>query len=416
MISYQAAVELILSEADRLIEEESVSLGSAIRRVVARKIICEEDSPPFSNSAMDGFAVFSSELDTALGMSVVRTIAAGNAPVRFSETGIAVEIMTGAPMPEGSFDAVVKIEDVEVERDGAGNATKVYFKRKAVKGENVRLQGEDYQAGQILAEQGTRINSAHVMAFAALGVAEVPVRRKPRVAVLSTGKELVHYSTKRLQPGMIRNSTEPYLMAALAELGAEARFYGIVQDDVKSFVDVVDQAMADRPDVVISTGAVSMGKYDFVKPALEEMGAEIVFHKASIRPGKPILFSRLGDRRVAFFGIPGNPISTAVGLRFFVAPYLRKISGLVPEAAATATLIEDCKKPDGLTCFFKAEVSIEDERLVVKALAGQASFMMSPLTKANAWVLLPEAGGIVPRGTRVQVYALDASTTTGGVF
>lgn len=406
----------------RLVPAEPLPLEECTGRVAADDVRGSESIPPFDNSAMDGFAVNAARTSAASAQVPVRLcvlgcIAAGDGV--FGEALDAestVEIMTGAPMPGGPLDAVVKVEDVEVRRGPEGAKITEIIVRKPLKaGENVRRRGEDFSPGQQALAAGTLLMPEHVMALASLGVASIDVRRLPRVAVISTGRELVHHSEANLAPGMIRSSTAPYLMTALPRYGAAASYHGVIPDEPGHFIDVMQGILRDPPDVILTTGAVSMGKHDFVGAALEKLGAAIRFHKTAIRPGKPLLVADWPDREVrtseggrrpVFFGIPGNPVSTAVGLRFFVEPYLRAITGRPAEQPMRARLASAAPKPKGLRCFFKAGLEVGTHGGRVTVLAGQPSFMVSPMLAANCWAVLGEEGTSVTAGEEIDVYPL----------
>jgi molybdopterin molybdotransferase len=413
MISYRDAIRQIsLVAEERVSSDEVCALENSLGRVLSQDIVGYEAVPSFDNSAMDGFALtaqatLAASRENPVRFGVKRIIAAGDEPTRVCGSEFAaVEIMTGAPLPGGAFDAVVKIEDVEVRRDGDGTAVEISVREPVAVGQNVRRRGEDFAPGQAVARRGTRVRASQIMACAALGVSQVRVFRRPKVAVISTGRELVHHSEPVLKPGMIRNSTAPFLMASLSALGAEAKFHGSNPDNAEEFRQLMDHVLADEPDVVITTGAVSMGKYDFVHHSLEKLGAEILFHKAAIRPGKPILFAKMKSSNTVFFGVPGNPISTAVGLKFFISPYLRARFGLAPEKPQPARLSSDVPKPDGLRCFFKGKLEINEGVAEVRALKGQASFMISPFLESNCWVVFSEEGNVRHRGQDVEVFTL----------
>jgi len=410
MKSYLDAVRILTEEAAaKRIPSEEMSLVKALNCVLAEDILSPEAVPNFDNSAMDGFAVESALTQGAgperkVAFDVLGTVSAGESGEGFTQNG-AVEIMTGAPMPAGRFDAVVKVEDVEVQRDDSGKPVRISLRAPVKWHENVRLKGEDFQVNQLAAKAGTEVTPELVMALASLGVSRVRARRKPRVAVISTGRELVDHESGTLRPGMIRNSTGPYLMAALPLLGAEGRFYGTIHDEPEHFIELFQRVCAEGVDVVLTTGAVSMGKHDFVREALEGLGARVVFHKVAIRPGKPVLFAQIPGGP-AVFGLPGNPVSTSVGLRFFVEPYLRELRGLPAEKPIRARMLRTTGKPEGLRCFFKAELKVSEEAAEVEILTGQASFMVSPLLRSNVWAILEEPGRQVPEGAVVNVYPL----------
>ena len=401
MILFEEAIRRMVSNVPEP-ELEEVPLIDSLGRVTASDILSRENIPSFNNSAMDGFAFRFPEnkvLTPSDKFKVIGVIAAGDdvTQLQLTQQGEAWEIMTGASMPL-DCDSVTKVEDAR--RDGE----LVVFNQSPKRGTHVRKAGEDFAVGDLVVKQGTRIFPEHVMALASLGIDCIEAIKRPRVGVISTGAELT--SRGPLSPGKIRNSTAPYLMGELASLGTEAKFLGSNSDDPKEFLRVLKTQIEENVDIVISTGAVSMGKYDFVAAALRDLGAEILFHKTAIRPGKPLLFARLG--KTAFFGVPGNPVSTAVAIRFFVEPYLRALRGEQPEVGQLIKLKNGIKKPEGLRCFFKAKCFLEGDNASVEVLPGQESFKVSPLLEANSWVVLPEAGSWVEAGEKVRVFGLHS--------
>jgi molybdopterin molybdotransferase len=242
------------------------------------------------------------------------------------------------------------------------------------------------------------------MLLAALGVAEVQVAQRPRVAVLCTGRELIDDPAQALAPGQIRNSNGPFLAARLPLAGAEVVHVETVGDDADAFATALRRALDAGAKVIISSGAVSMGRYDFVPQALEQIGAQTLFHKVAIRPGKPLLFARLpGD--ALMFGLPGNPIAVAVGLRFFVEPALRVMLGLPPEAPLRMPLFNAYSKKPRLRFHLKSRLRIDGEgRLAIEVLDGQESYRIRPLADANAWAVVPADVDALAAGHLVDVY------------
>jgi len=416
LIRYHEALATVLSRANsRSLGWEEVALEEAEGRVLYEDCTSPEDSPHWNNSAMDGFAVAagsvtSASVESPVTLAVLHSVVAGDSGDIDSATAslehpTAIEIMTGAPLPSGPWDAVVKIEEVEPIRDAQGRVSAIKVKAPSKTGDFVRYQGEDFKTGALLLRRGTLLTADSVLALAALGIAKVRVLKRPRIALLSTGRELVGHTEKTLKPGMIRNSTAPYLRLALKHLGADLVQSCVIPDEVELFKDQVSRLLQDQPDIILTTGAVSMGKFDFVKEALEALGARTHFHKVAIRPGKPLLFSEFENGPIVF-GVPGNPISTAVGLRFFVTPYLRALTGLTPESTPQALLVADFKKPDGLRCFFKAKVEVGPFGLTVQALQGQGSALVGPLLEANAWVEFNEEDSVARQGDWVKVHSL----------
>lgn len=428
MISYEEALYQIetLGHQKRLSSEQAFELSpleNAVGKVLAEDLFAQEWIPSFDNSAMDGFAIDYRWIEKASESSPVKLpilgcIAAGetmkaNKPFTPSQiTHGAIEIMTGAPLPDSATDihynAVIKIEEVEFD----STRNHILIKRPLKLHENIRFKGEDFNKGQLVLKKNTRIAPHHIMGLASLGFHQVKTIRKPKVAIISTGKEVLPYTTQNLDKGFIRNSTGPYLNSFLSSTHFETKYYGIVQDDPKSFHALMTQILNDKPDVIITTGAVSMGKYDFIKSVILDMGAKIHFHKVAIRPGKPLLFaefnqSQTNSKGPVLFGVPGNPISTAIGLRFFITPYLFNLLGLPKEKPFKALLKETAKKPEGLKCFFKARVNFSEVPPQVESLKGQASFMVSPLMHANGWVVFDEPAALVEANTAVKIYPLN---------
>ena len=415
------------------IEPNDVQL--VMGRILAEDMISKEAIPPFHNSSMDGFAVHSEVTLAAseqnpISISVKGIVYAGQVfegTVSGEAVSLdhfsAIEIMTGAPMPAG-FDAVVKIEDVEVirdvTRDVSGKAQTIKITAPLEPGEHVRKKGTDFSPGQKLLSTGAALSAEHILGFATVGLGQVKVFKRPKIALISTGNELVDHIADSLHGGMIRNATAPYLMSAIPLFGAEAKYYGTVKDDTDSFKkllsEILTENLRDQPDIILTTGAVSKGKLDFVPGALKELGAEILFHGVAIRPGRPLLFGQFANGPVVF-AVPGNPISTAVALRFFISPYLRTLQGLHDELESTVVLSETTEKAKGLRCFWKTSMHSHH----AKSLSGQESYRVSTLLPANAWMILPEEDESIAAGSIVQTLPLypsvqftDLETEDGG--
>ena len=432
MIRYSAALELLeLVAKKNLSLDETLPLDQAIGRILASDVLSPEDVPAFDNSSMDGFAVFSNETgsaspDSPLDFTVGGSVAAGDHKAYLAAAQVSrsqcVEIMTGAPIPQNGCDSVIRIEDVTPTRDSSGQVRSIQITQPVSAGAFIRSKGSDFKQGQKVLAQGTRFQAEHTLACASLGITHVQLKRLPQVAILSTGNELVSPSSPHLEPGMIRNSTGPFLVQALRRLGIEAQFYGkdfqSIGDDPALYQRTLLQALAAGAEIVISTGAVSMGKHDFVSNVLADLGAKTHFHRVSIKPGKPILFAELPGHsyQAAFFGVPGNPISTVIGLRFFIEPYLRARLGLSPETPSRARLVQavgqPLSKPKGLRCFYKAVTQARADGLETRALAEQGSHIISSLLEANSWVVLPEDQELEP-DSLVDIYPLQTSFESG---
>lgn len=406
MISYVTALEYIL-QACQPLPPEKVPLALAPGRVLAQDVQADEDLPPFDNSAMDGFALAGGGVLLAplREFAVAGSHAAGDGLAVYARD--ACEIMTGASLPQG-LDSVVPVEQVSVlERDSEGRPLRIRLEDAVPPGAHVRRRGEDVALGDRVAFAGTHVTPASHMLLAALGVATLAVRPQVAAALFSTGRELIDDPAQRLLPGQIRNSNGPYLADRLDEAGARVVHRETVGDDVQAFIAALERGLAAGAQVVMSTGAVSMGRHDFVPDALRALGAEIVFHKVAIRPGKPLLFARLPGGQL-YFGLPGNPVSSAVGMRFFVEPALRAMLGLRQEPPLLLPLVAEARKKPGLRYFLKARVALDDcAGLQVEVMAGQESFRIKPLLAANAWAVLDSDADTLRAGTLVPVFGLN---------
>ncbi|PJL11410.1 molybdopterin molybdenumtransferase MoeA [Stenotrophomonas maltophilia] len=401
MIAYSEALQHLMEAATSL-PAERLTLHEAGGRILATDIISGQWLPPFDNSAMDGFALRANgtPFESGTAFAVQGWQAAGDAGAEGGEG--AWEIMTGARMPVG-LDTVVPIENVEILASEDGRPTRIALKSAVKPGQNVRLRGQDVEEGERVLEAGQALDINARTLLHAIGVAEVAVVARPKVAVIATGKELVTEAAQALDSGQIRDSNRPYLIGRLQAAGAEVVWQGTVGDEVAAFDAVLDDALAAGAQVLVSTGAVSAGRYDFIPDALRARGARIVFHKVAIRPGKPLLFAVLPDGAL-YFGLPGNPVSAAVGQRFFVEPVLRRLLGLAAEPLLQLPLQADVRKPPGLRFHARARVEVDAQgRLSARVLAGQESFRLKSMLQANAWVVLEGEGDLATAGTPVRV-------------
>lgn len=301
-------------------------------------------------------------------------------------------------------DASVKVEDVEVRQNT------LILRNPISAHENFRGAGEDFFSGQTVLTPGIKIEPHHILTGAALGTPELSVYRKIKVAVLGTGKELVSYNSVRpLNAGEIYDATGPFLKSSFERMGCEVKHWGRVGDDPQHFFAAMKEILSSRPDLILTTGAISMGVHDFVHASVRDLGGEVLFHKVAIRPGKPILFAQFPGGPV-LFGLPGNPVSTFVGVRFFVEPYLRLLFRRLREASFYGRLLDDVEKPEGIRCFFKVCVEYKKEGPEVKLLNGQPSFMISPLLKANAWAVARETGAYLEKGSAIELFPLHGES------
>jgi molybdopterin molybdotransferase len=316
--------------------------------------------------------------------------------------------MTGARLPSG-LDAVIAVERTQLlDRGDDGTPLRIRLLEALATGYNVRYAGSDIAKGAIVASAGTRIEPAHVMLLAALGVTSVEVVRQPRVAIIGTGKELLADPTQPLAGELIHNSNGPYLAAAFAAAGVKVLSCDTLDDTASHYREAILRARDAGADLIVSTGAVSMGRYDFVPDALQALGAELLFHKVAMRPGKPVLAAMLGDDTLVL-ALPGTPMAVAVGFRFFVAPVLRAWSGQGSEPLLRAVLDTPQQPKPGLRHFLRAKLSQDgDGRLHVSLLTRQQPFRIQPFAEADAWVVLAEEAGDCVAGMLVEIASLHS--------
>ncbi|HEX5304625.1 MAG TPA: gephyrin-like molybdotransferase Glp [Dyella sp.] len=406
MIRYEDAIAQLLAVAARL-PAERCAVRDALGRVLAAPVHSPIALPSFDHAAMDGYALAAPEpLEAGSEHAVHGSQAAGDAARRAD--GGAWEIMTGARLPDG-LDAVVAVERTELlESSPDGTPLRIRLRDELSEGQNVRHAGVDVAQGAVALEAGMRIEPAALMLLAAIGVAEIEVVRRPRVVVIGTGKELVVDPQQPLVDGQIYSSNGPYLAAALTLAGAQVLSCEVVDDTAVTYADAVRRAQDDGADLVVSTGAVSMGRYDFVPDALRQLGATELFHKVAMRPGKPLLASTLPGGPLVM-ALPGTPMAVAAGMRFFVAPVLRAMLGQGDEPVLHAVLDTPQQPKVGLRHFLRATFALgTDGRLHARVMPQQQPFRILPFAQADGWVVLDEDAGDCAAGRIVQVASLDA--------
>lgn len=376
-----------------------VAILDALGMVLAEDIQASSDVPPFRNSAMDGFALRSSETQTERPASfkIVGTIPAGaNSDIQVGR-GEAARIMTGAPAPEGA-DAVVRFEEVDEREVGV-----ITVRRQVHSGENLREAGEDVRAGSIVIRRGRVLRAPEIGLLAALNVDSIFVHRRPRVGILSTGDEVVDVGPE-LKPGQIRDANAYMLSAMVSELGATPVRLGIAAD-TRSDLQERFSAAADC-DLIVTTGGVSHGDFDLVKDVLRQEGRIDVW-TVRIKPGKPLAFGMLGG--VPLLGLPGNPAAAAVSLDQFGRPAILKMLGHNEQRLPTvrARLMESVQNRGRRRHFERGVLWLADGEWQVKTTGIHGSAMLSSLTAANCYIVIPEDWPEAPAGTTVEVQVLE---------
>lgn len=389
----------------RKTRSETVPFRAAVGRILAEPVIAPHDVPSFSNSAMDGFAVRAEDVSSpGAVLEIIEDVAAGQvATVRVGE-GQTVKIMTGAPMPEGA-DTVVRVEDTE-EDDG-----KVRIATAPPAGNSVRPPGGDVAAGSTVFPAGTRLSEAHVGVLATIGVVEPVVSRRPRVAVMSTGDELVPPETEDLGPGLIRDSNRPMLLALVAAAGAEPLDLGRIPDDADSLRAALGQAAAEA-DAIVTSGGVSMGEYDVIKMVLRDE-ADVDFFPVAMKPGKPQGFGTVGG--TPFFGLPGNPVSVLVSFEQFVRPALLAMQGATAllRPRFTGVAGEDFRSDPAKEEFIRVRFADSSPSPKVIQTGGSGSHVLSGAANADAFAVISVGVEELAVGESVTLELFRAVETRG---
>jgi molybdopterin molybdotransferase len=376
------------------------SVAESLGLVLSEPLLAGEDHPPFDNSAMDGFAVRSGDVPGTL--EIVEEIDAGSVPTRSLSAGQTARIMTGAPMPAGA-DAVVMVEYSTRKEPHL-----VELSRGARAGENVRRRGEHLRAGQVALAPGQPLTPAGVALAAYLGYPQVSCNPRPRVAVVSTGDELTEPQGDRwpIGPSQIRNSNAYGLEAKLKQLGCPTTRLPAVADDPKVIAAVLREQL-ETHDALVTSAGVSMGEKDYVLRVLRELGAELVFWKVAMRPGRPLGFGTWKGKPI--FALPGNPVSSLVTFEIFCRPALLKMMGR--QAAAPqltpARLGESLSKPAELRLYYRCRVHREDDQLWAVSTGRQDSHLLNSLVEADALMILPEGLTQLEKGDEVQLLFPD---------
>lgn len=386
MIAVEEAQRRVLEETP-ILGTEVVPLGEALGRVLREDVRAVRDVPSSDNSAMDGYAVIAGDVAEATGdaparLRVIEDVPAGRVADRRLERGTAIRIMTGALLPDGA-DCVVPVEQT----DGGSDAVAVAAPVR--KGANVRARGEDMREGDVILRSGCRLGPGEIGVLASVQKATVEVGRRPRLAILSTGDEIIPIDGA-WEPGKVVNSNSWSLAALARSAGAVPREMGIVADTLEETKEAI-RAAADS-DFVLSSGGVSVGAYDFVKDALDELGAETRFWQVAMKPGKPLVLARLGER--LYFGLPGNPVSCMVSFLLFIAPAIRKAmgeSGTLTPPSVRATLTAPLRSRGDRRQYFRARAAAREGALLVTPMTGQGSGQSTGMIGANAFAVV-EAG------------------------
>lgn len=405
LMSVDDALTRILADM-RLLPSEQIPLENALGRVLAQPVYATENIPPFDNSSMDGYAIRAEDVTGAaagsgITLQVVMDIPAGAQAAHPLQTGQAARIMTGAPIPPGA-DAVIPVEDTDGQWDPANPPTHPYsvtFFRQVSAGGYIRPAGEDIASGALVFEAGTMLRPQEIGVLASLGQAVVAVIRQPRVAILTTGDELLE-ANQPLAPGKIRDSNSYALASLVTAHGGIALRLPIARDSLDAVRALFDNALAHSPDMIVSSAGVSVGAADLIRTVLAEYG-EIDFWRINLRPGKPLAFGHI--RGIPFFGLPGNPVSAMVTFDVLVRPALLKQAGKAAEWPLAIAVVDEPMKSDGRRSYIRVRLTRSEGEFHASATGTQSSGALMSMVLADGLLIIPENMRDIPAGARLPV-------------
>jgi molybdopterin molybdotransferase len=385
-------------------------LSEIYQHVLAEAIYAGEDLPAFANSAMDGYAVRSEDViratsDNPVVLDVIGDIPAGHWFENTVSSGTAVRVMTGAPIPDGS-NAVVPIEYCQALGFAPETSlpARVQVMLSVQSGEFIRPKGQDVRTGELILPKGVRLRPQDIGMLAMLGFNEVFVHQKPRLALFSSGDELIQSGASRTS-SKIYDSNSPMLDALIQNYGGTVVSLGVIPDRFDAVQAALDEAVRLDVDLILSTAGVSVGSYDYVRAVIEKHGEASIW-RVNMRPGKPLLMGRYKD--VPFIGLPGNPVSAFVGFEVFVHPVIFKLQGILNwERPVIRSLIDEPIESDGRESYFRAQVRMEEGKWRSRLAGHQGSGNLFALVQANALLLIPSGVKYLPIGSEVEIWLLS---------
>ena len=406
MKSYNQALK-ILKKSKIQISSEIVKSVNSVNRICSSNIYSKNNHPSENNSSLDGFAI---NFNSTKGVTyknikkfkIVGSVSAGSKPYRkILKKNEAIEIMTGGIMPKGS-NSIIPIEECILIKDRINKY--IVIKKPFKKFDNVRLKGSDYKIRDLVIKKNTLIKSTHIKVFKALGVENIKVKKKINIVFFSSGNEISE--NNQIARWKIRNSNYYYLKSLNYNFLFDFKNLGILRDkDENKFYKKLLKILKSKTNIIITSGAVSAGKFDFIPKVINKFKLSNTFKNILIRPGKPLLFAKFKGKSKVIFGLPGNPISTAACFRFFVFPYILNILGLNIERPIKSKLKNSFIKKKEFTRFVKSKLSTtKDGKLEVEVLKGQESFRIKSFVKSNIWVLLPAGKSKFKKGDIVDCF------------
>ena len=407
MISYKNSIQ-ILKKSKIKINDEIIEINSCINRVTANNIFSKANNPAADNAAFDGFVINSKDTRNLNKkkkrlFKIIGTIAAGDKTInKKSKKFQTYEIMTGSIIPKG-FDTIIPIEQI-VFYPNKKNPKYILVNKRVKKYQHIRFKGSDYKKNDLLIKKGTILLPAHILALRSLGIDSVKVKKKPNILFFSTGNEISNQ--KKIPDWKVRNSNSHYINSLSDNFLFNFINGGTLKDNHQfKFEKEIKKMFSSKVDIIITSGAVSAGKFDFVPSVVKKHKLSNYFKGVSIRPGKPILFAKFKNKHKAIFGLPGNPISSAACFRFFVYPYLQNLLGIDEEKPFKAVLKNKFIKKINFTRFVKSKINTtKNGKIETEILKGQESFRIQSFIKSNIWTLLPSGKSKFKKGDIVECY------------
>jgi molybdopterin molybdotransferase len=411
MMNYKNARKILIRSKIK-IKDEIIDSSKSLNRICATNLYSTVNYPAGNNAAFDGYAINSKETNRLnkngiQKFKILKTIAAGDNPkINKIKKFQTVEIMTGALLPK-FFDTIIPIEKIKFYPNT--NKKYILIDEKIKGNQHVRYKGSDYKKKDLIIKKGTLIQSSHILAFKTLGIKNIKVKKKPNILFSSTGNEISN--NKNIVNWKVRNSNNYYIKSLSNNFLFNFIEGKILRDgDKKIFKNLIDRSIKSKIDIIITSGAVSAGKFDFVPSVISKFNLSNFFKNVKIRPGKPVLFAKIKNKEKAIFGLPGNPISSAACFRFFVYPYLLNILGIKEEKAFKAKLKNDFKKKKNFTRFLKGKLtSTNDGKLEIKILQGQESFRIKSFVSSNVWGVFKSGKSDFKKGELIECYSLNGA-------
>ena len=415
MISYQYSKK-VLKKAIIKIKDENIKSVNSLNRVVSSNVFCGINYPTGDNAAFDGYAINSQDTknikkNLPKKFKIIGLIAAGNKPFKKKiKRYDAVEIMTGGIIPKG-FDTIIPIEQI-IFYPNENNKKYILINKKIKKHNHVRFAGSDFKKKEIVVKKNTIIQPNHILAFKTLGIKNIKVKKKVNILFFSTGNEISN--SDNIPSWKVRNSNSHYIKNLNENFLFNFKDGGILKDKhEKIFQSKISKMLNSKTDIVITSGAVSAGKFDFVPNVIKNFSLSNYFKSVAIRPGKPVLFAKFKGKHKAIFGLPGNPMSSAACFRFFVHPYIVNLLNLDEEAPIKAILKNAFTKKKNFVRFAKSKLSAtKNGRIEVEILKGQESFRIKSFVKSNIWALLPAGKSKFKKGEIVDCFLPNHSNQT----